>query len=1001
MRTSEQRPSGLRLHLVHVCAPLFDQQRTVWTLPQVQVTDQSFDIHVDRAEDAKELSLAGEIGRITIVKHDRGRARLSGRAAAHEDRPGAVRGHHDGLAVPDLRRGVLHPVPGEDRARLVDDTRPGGPDAAERGLQEVDAAGRMRPGVVGERGQRVKEHDLDRDGGGGRRRGGGVCSSRRRVSLARAGGAVVISGHDAPFTINVAAARAMGRRADGESIFQTSKDGIELECVARARAKIAALSREALAARGESRSYEGSTQSIRRTTLTRMAMGTRETDQPPLWIATSDLPTSPGHPFYARLTTLLDGHHFDRFVEGLCDRFYAPVMGRPSLAPGRYFRLLLVGYFEGIDSERGMAWRATDSLAVRSFLRLAVDEAPPDHSTIARTRRLIDLETHRTVFTWVQQRLVEAGRLTGKTIAIDATTLEANAAMRSIVRRDTGESYQAFLAGLAKASGIETPTREGLARLDRKRKKKTSNTDWTNPHDPDAKVTKMKDGRTHLAHKAEHAVDMETGAIVAVTRQGADVGDTTTIIETAIAAAEQVEDAQANVDDRQSLEEIVGDKGYHSNQTLIDLDAVGIRSYVSEPDRGRRDWSKDPEARAPVYGNRRRMRGRRGRRLMRQRGERIERSFAHLYDTGGMRRTHLRGHTNILKRLLIHAGGFNLGLVMRHLIGIGTPRGLQGRVAAVLATVRGAHGRRPTSAHHDFVVASTHPGRARSARVTGHVCRQLVSGDHLHHGLLGPRSGCPDLRGGRGRPPQGIDQAHKGRRESVHTGRRSGLAFPRPDDAAATVGERRAVVGLQGRQNASMHSTVHPRHVALLNRRQAGTGGNARVHAGESWEAAPLRRVAIGRAVVAGRRIALHAVRDGIHGVFQRVEQCVDGVVHPVRDGAPLLLQPILVALSLVDEDVEQWPSGLRLHLVHVCSPLLDQQRTVWTLPQVTDQFVDINVDRAEDAKQLPLTGVVGQMTIVKHDRTRRHGQPSGRTAARGGLRGPRLESHWIRSVSQ
>ena len=192
----------------------------------------------------------------------------------------------------------------------------------------------------------------------------------------------------------------------------------------------------------------------------------------------------------------------------------------------------------------------------------------------------------------MQQRLVEAGRLKGKTIAIDATTLEANAAMRSIVRRDTGESYQAFLAGLAKASGIETPTREGLARLDRKRKKKkTSNTDWTNPHDPDAKVTKMKDGRTHLAHKAEHAVDMETGAIVAVTLQGADVGDTTTIIETAIAAAEQVEDAQANVDDRQSLEEIVGDKGYHSNQTLIDLDAVGIRSYVSEPDRGRRDWS--------------------------------------------------------------------------------------------------------------------------------------------------------------------------------------------------------------------------------------------------------------------------------------------------------------------------------------------------------------------------------------------------------------------------
>jgi transposase len=418
-----------------------------------------------------------------------------------------------------------------------------------------------------------------------------------------------------------------------------------------------------------------------------MAMGTRENEQSSLWIPTSDLPKSPGHPFFARLNALLDAHDFDRFVEALCRGFYAPVMGRPSLEPGRYFRLLLVGYFEGIDAERGIAWRATDSLAIRSFLRLPVNEPPPDHSTISRTRRLIDLETHRAVFTWVQQRLVESGLLKGRTIAIDATTLEANAAMRSIVRRDTGESYQAFLTGLAKASGIDTPTREDVARVDRKRKKKTSNKDWTNPHDPDAKVANMKDGRTHLAHKAEHAVDLETGAIVAVTVQGADEGDTTTIVETAMAAAEQVEDAQADAKDPQSLEEVIADKGYHSNQTMVDLDAVGIRSYIAEPDRGRRDWSEAPEAQAPVYGNRRRIRGPRGRRLMRRRGETIERSFAHVYDTGGMRRTHLRGHTNILKRLLIHAGGFNLGLVMRHLIGVGTPRGLQGRLAATIAAL--------------------------------------------------------------------------------------------------------------------------------------------------------------------------------------------------------------------------------------------------------------------------------------------------------------------------
>jgi transposase len=421
--------------------------------------------------------------------------------------------------------------------------------------------------------------------------------------------------------------------------------------------------------------------------MPRMSMGTRKPEQPPMWVATSDLPSSPGHPFYARLNAILETEGFDRFAEDECRRFYAPVMGRPSLEPGRYFRLLLVGYFEGLDAERGIAWRAADSLAVRQFVRLGIEDPPPDHSTISRTRRLIDVETHRAVFTWIQQRLVAGGLLKGRTIAIDATTLEANAAMRSIVRRDTGESYQAFLTRLAETSGIKTPTREALARLDRKRKKRTSNKDWTNPHDPDAKVTKMKDGRTHLAHKAEHAVDLDTGAIVAVTVQGADEGDTTSIIETAIAAAEQVEDAQADVDAPQPLEEIIADKGYHSNQSMIDLDAVGVRSYIAEPDRGRRDWSKEPDAQAPVYRNRRRIRGRRGRRLMRCRGERIERSFAHLYDTGGMRRTHLRGHENILKRLLIHAGGFNLGLLVRSMLGIGTPRGFQGRLATVPVTI--------------------------------------------------------------------------------------------------------------------------------------------------------------------------------------------------------------------------------------------------------------------------------------------------------------------------
>jgi transposase len=424
-----------------------------------------------------------------------------------------------------------------------------------------------------------------------------------------------------------------------------------------------------------------------------MAMGKRKRErQEPLWVATSDLPASPGHPFYQRLNQILESHGFDAFVEGLCRRFYAPGVGRPSLPPGRYFRLMLLGYFEGLGSERGMAWRAADSLAIRSFLGLALDEGAPDHSTISRTRRLIDVETHERVFTWVLERVAGEGLLVGKTIGIDATTLEANAAMRSIVRRDTGDSYEEFLVGLAKASGIKTPSREALARLDRRRKKKASNDDWMSPSDPDAKITKMKDGRTHLAHKAEHAVDVDTGAIVAVTVQGADEGDTSTIEQTLEEAEEQLDAVAEKVEEGrlhpEGLSEIVADKGYHSDRTLIEFEDQGLRSYVSEPDRGRRSWDDDVDAQMAVYANRRRIRGERGKRLHRLRGERLERSFAHLYETGGMRRTHLRGHPNILKRLLIQAAGFNLGLVLRTLTGIGTPRGLQGSMRLLFALLQ-------------------------------------------------------------------------------------------------------------------------------------------------------------------------------------------------------------------------------------------------------------------------------------------------------------------------
>lgn len=425
-----------------------------------------------------------------------------------------------------------------------------------------------------------------------------------------------------------------------------------------------------------------------------MSMGTRKDRerQEELWISHGELAAAPSHPFYERLNELLTRESFDQFVERECARFYAEKNGRPSLAPGIYFRSLLIGYFEGIDSERGIAWRAADSLGLRRFLGIGLDETTPDHSTLSRTRRLIDVETHRKVFFWVLGLLADRGLLKGKRIGIDATTLEANAAMRSIVRRDSGESYDEFLTGLAKESGIETPTREDLARMDRKRKKKTSNKDWVNPHDRDARVSKMKDGRTHLAHKAEHAVDLDTGAVVAVTLQAADQGDTTTVKETLAQAGEAVadliqreaetaaaEEPKVNV---AGIEEVVADKGYHSGAVLAEAQEVEVRTYIPERKQtGRRNWRGKQAQKQAVYANRRRINGNYGKRLLKKRGELVERTFAHCYDTGGMRRTHLRKHENILKRQLIHVGAFNLSLILRQLLGAGTPRELRNRTA--------------------------------------------------------------------------------------------------------------------------------------------------------------------------------------------------------------------------------------------------------------------------------------------------------------------------------
>ena len=407
-----------------------------------------------------------------------------------------------------------------------------------------------------------------------------------------------------------------------------------------------------------------------------------------MMVTWAEFPRSPGHVFYDRLQSELITVGFDGFVEAECARYYAAKRGRPSLPPGRYFRMLLVGYFEGIDSERGLEWRCADSLSLREFLRLGERDPVPDHSWLSRTRSRLPVELHDKVFTWVLKRLAEHGLIKGERIGVDASTMEANAALRTLVRRDSGEGYREMLTRMAKESGIETPTTEDLIRLDRKRKdKKLSNAEWQSPTDPDAKIAKLKDGRTHLAYKPEHAMDLDTGAVVAAEVHAADQGDTATMPGTLASAARHLAAVEA-APTPQAPAELIADKGYHARAALKELDGGPWKSRISEPHRDQFSrWHGDDAARRAVYNNRARLLSGVARAAFKLRAERVERGFALILDRGGMRRAWLRGRENVQKRYLIHVAGYNLGLIMRLLTGAGTPRELQARASAWLGIV--------------------------------------------------------------------------------------------------------------------------------------------------------------------------------------------------------------------------------------------------------------------------------------------------------------------------
>ena len=413
-----------------------------------------------------------------------------------------------------------------------------------------------------------------------------------------------------------------------------------------------------------------------------MALGKRRAKQQELLVPTTNLPRSPGHPFYAKLNELLADAKFDRHVEVLCEPHYKEG-GRPSIPPGVYFRMLLVGYFEGVDSQRGIAWRCSDSRSLQDFLGLLPTERTPDHSSLTVIRKRLPVEVHEEVFALVVKIAKSKGMVKGRSLAVDTTTLEANAAMKSIVRKDTGKGWSDYVRELAKEEGIEDPTEEDLRRFDRKRRgKKVPNKEWQSPSDPDSRIAKMKDGRTHLAYKAQHALDTDSEIIVAATIHHADTPDSETLKDGIIEA----EAVLVSAEHGNSYAEVVADKGYHKTETLAWLKERGVRSYIPQPrSRRKRKWTDKPESWKAAYrANRRRVAGSRSKALQRLRSERVERSFAHTCGSGGARRTWLRGIENIKKRYVIHAAARNLGTIMRSLFGVGTPRAMRKGLCGLL-----------------------------------------------------------------------------------------------------------------------------------------------------------------------------------------------------------------------------------------------------------------------------------------------------------------------------
>jgi transposase len=436
-----------------------------------------------------------------------------------------------------------------------------------------------------------------------------------------------------------------------------------------------------------------------------MALGKWTGKLPEGVIAVADLPRPPAAPFYERLNAVLAEADFDSFVEKLCRPYYAEGIGRPGLPPGVYFRMLFVGYFEGLDSQRAIAWRCADSRSLAAFLGYPPTKVTPDHSSLSKVRQRLPEQVHERVFVFVLRLARQKGLLRGKTVGVDSTTLEANAAMKGIVRKDTGEDYQSYLKRLLGEQGITKPSAEQVRRFDKGRKKKASNKEWQSPTDPDSRIAKMKDGTTHLAYKAEHVVDLDSEFVLAAAVHSADHSDGDTLVGSIVQA--QVNLVLAGSE--QEIEEAVTDKGYHKAQTLADCAACNTRTYTGEPEGKEYNWQDKPATWRPaVQANRRRLKGRRNKRLQKKRSELVERSFAQVCETGGARRSWLRGLLDVGKRYVVQVAAHNLGRLLRKLFGVGKPRVLQG-AAHLLSPLLAGLGTGHKAGRPNFLPATAGP----------------------------------------------------------------------------------------------------------------------------------------------------------------------------------------------------------------------------------------------------------------------------------------------------